>query len=772
MKIQSKFVILVFVCLILAGSMAGSAAAAPIFTGSVPHDFTAPDVLVVHDPGNIDVGVTSLFPAGTISGWDMAAIYLDYDSNTDTMYVGIDCYVICGDADGDGNPGNTSAILRDDLFGHDFPDLFSTESFVVLFDTNNDYTGPFDPGNFDAAVGVNATMDLSGFAAYEFTGNAFNPAGPFGPLLPNTVTLFGSPDVNAPDFEFSIADFSTLPGFTFTPGDDLTFQLSAYAGSREDPGIGEDYLPGFAGFTTITFSSTAAIGDYVWEDANTNGIQDGGETGIAGVNVNLYDGTGGLVGSASTDTNGYYGFDRLTPGDYFVEFVLPTGYQFTPQDQGTDDSVDSDANTSDGRTNVTNLIAGENDTSWDAGLYRPASIGDYIWEDSNLNGIQEFGEFGIAGVSVLLRDGTGGLVASTVTDGNGFYLFTNLMPGYYNIEVVPPTSNYRFTLPDQGSDDLSDSDVDPNTGETAVTQLVSGENDASWDGGMYQVGTIGDTVWYDILDANGVQDVGEPGVPGATVNLFDSGGNLIASAVTDLAGQYLFTDLPPGAYSVTVDAASLPAGLLPTYDYDGVLTPHTAQVNLSLGETNLNLDFGYMVGGVCSELGSIGDTVWDDVNGDGVQDAGEPGLAGVEVTAEADTDGDGVIDFTVTTHTDADGLYLFDNLPAGEYIVSVNPDTLPDGMTQTYDLDGIGTPHSATVTLAAGEDNDQVDFGYTDDQGANVCFTVTFVGATYDDGHNGNSNDNSNDNGNDNGNENDSGHGGGHGHDGNSNDNS
>jgi len=63
-----------------------------------------------------DVGLPNQFEEGTISGWDMNAIYLDYDIASDTLYVGIDCFGICGDADGDGDPGATGAVL-DELKG-------------------------------------------------------------------------------------------------------------------------------------------------------------------------------------------------------------------------------------------------------------------------------------------------------------------------------------------------------------------------------------------------------------------------------------------------------------------------------------------------------------------------------------------------------------------------------------------------------------------------------------------------------------------------------
>jgi hypothetical protein len=113
----------------------------------------------------------------------------------------------------------------------------------------------------------------------------------------------------------------------------------------------------------------AALGDYVWSDANANGIQDDGATGISGVTVNLLDGTCTTqMSTTTTASDGYYHFTDLVPGAYCVQFILPGGYDFTTQDVGSDDELDSDADPGTGKTVSINLTAGETDNSWDAGL--------------------------------------------------------------------------------------------------------------------------------------------------------------------------------------------------------------------------------------------------------------------------------------------------------------------------------------------------------------------------------------------------------------------
>lgn len=119
----------------------------------------------------------------------------------------------------------------------------------------------------------------------------------------------------------------------------------------------------------------AEIGDFVWYDTNANGIQDEGELGVEGVIVHLTDCAGGMLATMSTNASGYYLFSNLQPGDYAIHFVLPAGYAFSPQDQGGDDALDSDADTMTGRTACTTLVAGESDRTWDAGIYMPEDEG-------------------------------------------------------------------------------------------------------------------------------------------------------------------------------------------------------------------------------------------------------------------------------------------------------------------------------------------------------------------------------------------------------------
>ena len=411
------------------------------------------------------------------------------------------------------------------------------------------------------------------------------------------------------------------------------------------------------------------------------------------------------------------------PGTYFVGFTPPAGYAITLQDQGGDDTVDSDADRTTGLTAPVTLQSGEHNPTLDAGMYLPASLGDLVWEDLNGDGIQDAGEPGIPGVKVTLYDAAANVVATTNTDANGNYRFDNLIPGDYTVHFQRP-SGYKPSPQDRGNDDAVDSDADPTSGQTTTITLTSGQEDLTWDAGFYRPASVGDYVWLD-ENWDGVQDAGEAGIPNVRVELLDSNNVVIATTVTDLNGLYLFTDLPPGDYTVRVDLSSLPPQLAanPTYDFDGnrdSITP----VTLQSGDDERRIDFGYNWNPDDVILGSIGDRVWVDTDSDGVQDPGEIGIPDVVLNLYID-DGTGTYTTLVaTTTTDASGFYIFPNLPPDAYVVRVDTTTLPPGYVQTGDPDHFGADASTNpsqagdnqtttpIVLAPGDVFVNADFGY------------------------------------------------------------
>jgi protocatechuate 3,4-dioxygenase beta subunit len=463
------------------------------------------------------------------------------------------------------------------------------------------------------------------------------------------------------------------------------------------------------------FYKAATLGDRVWLDANRNGVQDSGETGVAGVKVLLLDASGNPTGdTATTDANGNYSFTNLTPGTYSVQFdkaSLPANYVFTSADVGND-AKDSDANVSTGKTAQVTLVSGAVNNDLDAGIVVvQAKLGDTVWEDKNANGVQDAGEAGIAGVTVQLKNANGQVVQTTTTAADGKYSFT-ADPGSYTVSVKAPTG-YQFTDKDAGSNDAKDSDFGSN-GQSNLVTLNSGDNNTTVDAGLYKLATIGDRVWLD-SNKNGIQDSGESGVCGVKVTLLDADGKQVgAVATTDANGNYSFSNLKPGSYTVVFDKASLPEGMAFTSANQGSNDAADSDVNaagvshvvtLTSGQVDKSIDAGVLA------AATIGDRVWIDKNGNGLQDDGESGKSGVTVELR-DTAGKVV----KTTTTDSNGNYKF-SVEAGTYAVNIKAPagyytTGKDvGSNDSVDSDADASGNLGTVTVSAGQNVTNMDAG-------------------------------------------------------------
>ncbi|MDO5631676.1 MAG: SdrD B-like domain-containing protein [Paracoccus sp. (in: a-proteobacteria)] len=231
---------------------------------------------------------------------------------------------------------------------------------------------------------------------------------------------------------------------------------------------------------------TASLEGRAFVDANRDGI-DNNEPGIAGQTVQLLNAAGVVIATTTTAADGSYRFTNLDAGNYSVQFpTTANGRVLTQQDVGNDDTVDSDASQTTGRTGSYTVNVGDNVTDVDAGYKDPgtASLGDYVWVDSNRNGIQDNGDTGRAGVTVTLYDAaTGAVVATTTTDANGKYLFTGLLAGDYQVGFARP-DGYSFTTANAGSNDAIDSDAAQATGRTGTISLAIGETNLTVDAGL------------------------------------------------------------------------------------------------------------------------------------------------------------------------------------------------------------------------------------------------------------------------------------------------
>ncbi len=178
--------------------------------------------------------------------------------------------------------------------------------------------------------------------------------------------------------------------------------------------------------------------------------------------------------------------------DYLVTVVTPADHEVSAQDQGGNDNTDSDIDPTSKTTGTVTIVAGQQNLTVDAGLYKTASLGDRVWLDANGNGVQDNGEVGKAGVTVELykcvnNAASGPAVATTITaDGTGanplgYYNFAGLVPGDYIVKFIAPNGSVLSTA--NVGNDAFDSDAGAN-GFTGCYTLASGQSNTTVDAGL------------------------------------------------------------------------------------------------------------------------------------------------------------------------------------------------------------------------------------------------------------------------------------------------
>jgi len=347
------------------------------------------------------------------------------------------------------------------------------------------------------------------------------------------------------------------------------------------PGLGETLV------INVTVDDTGALtGGTPGDDLLVVGEVDLGATGFfSGVLL-----TGEVTGFGYRDSGGTtdsYDFTfSVTGGQLAFLYPSAVGVQVTSEQ-------------SDFTGDFTNNFGGQ--AKGTLGALPRAALGDRVWEDLNVNGIQDCedtngngilgdvdpldpanpavsdqgpecgdrtkGGAGIAGVPVnLYQPDSGGdctidLGIQVVTGADGLYLFEDLAPGDYcvqfDITALPDdfcvTDGYdlgapQFTALNVGGDPAIDSDADPATGTTDGLTLVAGETNRTLDAGIFCPAKIGDRVWED-ANNNGLQDDGESGVEGVIVRLFECGPDGIAGTGDDVdTGESRVTDAIDGLY--------------------------------------------------------------------------------------------------------------------------------------------------------------------------------------------------------------------------------
>lgn len=441
------------------------------------------------------------------------------------------------------------------------------------------------------------------------------------------------------------------------------------------------------------------ISGQVRYDADNDGDLTDTENGLAGADIALYTDPNGdgdpsdgvQVGTTiTTDGTGAYSFANLPAGNYVVVETNPANYFSTADASGPNDD------------RIPVVITNADSPDMDFLDSNVRTVSGQVRFDADNDGDLGDADAGLAGAQISIftdpnGDGDpadGVQVGTTITtDGTGNFSFPNIPPGDYVIVEVNP-AGYTST----GDSSAPNDDRIP----VVVTNSNSGSH-AFLDTNQF---SVSGQVRYDV-DGDGDLAELDNGLAGAAIALYTDpngdgdpgdGVQVGADITTNGTGNYSFSNVVPGNYVIV---ETNPAGYTSTADSSA---PNDDRVPVVV--TNANSTDNAFLDTIYS---AIGDSVFLDdgagggIAGNGIQDGGEAGIAGI--TVYVDLDGSGTFNAgDLSDTTDGNGNYSVANIPPGTYDVSVfNP---PAGLNLTTGND------PTNITLAAGATNNTLDFGY------------------------------------------------------------
>jgi protocatechuate 3,4-dioxygenase beta subunit len=259
-------------------------------------------------------------------------------------------------------------------------------------------------------------------------------------------------------------------------------------------------------------------------DFECDGAEDGADIELEGITVRLLDDRGEVLGTAATDDDGDYCFHGLAAGQYRVEVLVPEGLK--PFDGVT-------------HLEVAALLPGLSYHDNDFFLCPPPPVkicGEVVL-DVDCNGAEDGADLELEGITVRLLSAQGEVLDSATTDTDGDYCFRGWPAGVYAVQVEVPDGLRAFG----------------GAGQLEAQALLPGESYHDNDFFLCPpppVEICGEVI-HD-KDCDGYEDDSDLDLEGIEVTLLDASGEIVGSTRTDAGGDYCFTGLPAGRYTMKV----------------------------------------------------------------------------------------------------------------------------------------------------------------------------------------------------------------------------
>ena len=339
------------------------------------------------------------------------------------------------------------------------------------------------------------------------------------------------------------------------------------------------------------------------------------------------------------------------------------------------------------------LVPGNNSSS--ASITVKHRLSGKVYYDANESSSFDNGEDPFKDITVELVGADGNVVATMTTDADGNYSFADLDAATYTVKVTKAGELAELTQ-------TEDPDGTKDNASGAITLNTDNPVRENINFGYIKKHAISGKVYLD-HNRDKTKNTGDVDVPGVTVNLLGKDGNVVGTTTTDKDGNYSFTGLNDGTYTVQVDKTGKLADKEQTEDPSGKADSRSQVITFTRPDPDVtNVNFGY------TGLYTVSGTVYYDKDRSESLNNSEPGFNGITVNL---LDKDGKV--ITTTTTDKDGKYSFTKLPAGKYTVKVVKDGDLTDLEQTEDPDA--TKDSTSGVVQVNHDNpsvENVNFGY------------------------------------------------------------
>ncbi len=339
------------------------------------------------------------------------------------------------------------------------------------------------------------------------------------------------------------------------------------------------------------------------------------------------------------------------------------------------------------------LVPGNNSSS--ASITVKHRLSGKVYYDANESSSFDNGEDPFKDITVELIGADGSVVATTKTDADGNYSFTGLDAGTYTVKVTKAGEIAELTQ-------TEDPDGTKDNASGAITLNADNPVRENVNFGYIKKHAISGNVYLD-QNRDKTKNTGDIDLSGVTVKLLDKDGNVVGTTTTDKDGNYSFTGLNDGTYTVQVDKTGPLADKEQTEDPSGKTDSRSQAITFTRTDPDVtNVNFGY------ADNYSIHGLVYRDGDRNETHGATEKGYANQTVELR---DKDGKV--VATTTTDENGAYSFEKLPAGDYTVKVVKDGALTDLDQTEDPDSTKDSTSGVISLSNDHRTEtDVNFGY------------------------------------------------------------